>query len=135
MHDAGTAIDLWRHARHSAYLVRNVALWGLSQREILLASMVTYLHEGDEPPSSWRRDYLPLIRGSDIELARQLGTLLYVAETLEGGEPKFSLPEGSETLTIALGRSGDSGLPPKVIEKVRKPLRREFHLEVRARDS
>ena len=67
MHDAGTAIDLWRHARHSAYLVRNVALWGLSQREILLASMVTYLHEGDEPPSSWRRDYLPLIRGSDIE--------------------------------------------------------------------
>ena len=126
MHDAGTAIDLWRHARHSAYLVRNVALWGLSQREILLASMVTYLHEGDEPPSSWRRDYLPLIRGSDIELARQLGTLLYVAETLEGGEPKFSLPEGSETLTIALGRSGDSGLPPKVIEKVRKPLRREF---------
>ncbi|HEV2166810.1 MAG TPA: Ppx/GppA phosphatase family protein [Thermoplasmata archaeon] len=135
MHDAGTAIDLWRHARHSAYLVRNVPLWGLSQREILLASMIAFLHEGDTPPSSWRRDFLPLIRGSDIELARQLGTLLYVAETLRGGDPKFTLPEGSETLGIALGRGGETGLSPKVLEKVRKPLRREFHLEVKARDS
>lgn len=134
MHDAGTAIDLWRHARHSAYLVRNVPLWGLSQREILIASMVAYLHEGDDAPSSWRRDFLPLIRGSDIDLARQLGTLLYVAETLIGGEPRFSLPEGSDHLSITLGEPKDGGLPPKVLEKVRKPLRREFHLEVKPRD-
>jgi exopolyphosphatase/guanosine-5'-triphosphate,3'-diphosphate pyrophosphatase len=134
MHDAGVAIDLWRHARHSAYLLRNVPLWGLSQREILLASMAAFLHEGDEAPSSWRRDYLPLIRGSDIELARQLGSLLYVAETLQGGDPKFTLPEGSTALTVAWGRAAENGLPPKAIEKVRKPLRREFHLEVKARD-
>jgi exopolyphosphatase / guanosine-5'-triphosphate,3'-diphosphate pyrophosphatase len=135
MHDAGTAVDLWRHARHSAYLLRNVPIWGLSQREILLASMAAFLHEGDEVPSSWRRDFLPLIRSSDLETARQLGALLYVAETLSGGEPRFTLPEGSTTLTVALGKGGAAGLLPKVVEKIRKPLRREFHLEVRSRDS
>ncbi|EQD58864.1 exopolyphosphatase, partial [mine drainage metagenome] len=46
LHDAGTVIDLWRHAHHSAYLVRNYPILGLDQREILLASMAAYLHEG-----------------------------------------------------------------------------------------
>ncbi len=32
MHDAGTAIDLWRHARHSAYLIQNYPILGLNQR-------------------------------------------------------------------------------------------------------
>ena len=135
MHDAGTAIDLWRHARHSAFLIRNVPIWVLSQREILLASLADYLQEGDEPPSSWRRDFLPLIRGSDIEIARQLGVLLYVAETLLGGSPKFTLAEGSSVLSIALDKGGAAGLPPKALDKVRKPLRRVFDLEVRPRDS
>ena len=55
MHDAGAAIDLWRHARHSAYLIQNYPIWGLDQREILLASMAAYLHEGGSLPSAWRR--------------------------------------------------------------------------------
>jgi exopolyphosphatase/guanosine-5'-triphosphate,3'-diphosphate pyrophosphatase len=135
MHDSGTAVDLWRHGRHSAYLVRNFPLWGVSQREVLLASMATYVHEGDEPPSSWRKEFLPVIRPSDIGTARRLGTLLYVAETLQGEDPKFSLPAGSATLSVGLGRASEGSVSPKAIEKIRKPLRREFDLEVRIRDS
>ncbi len=135
MHDAGTAVDLWRHARHSAYLVRNIPLWGLTQREILLASMAAYLHEGDEVPSSWRRDALPLIRGPDIETARQFGAILYTAETLLHGDPRFTLSDDGGTLTLLLARAPETGLSPRAVEKIRKPLRRELGLEVRARDS
>ncbi|MCI4366108.1 MAG: Ppx/GppA family phosphatase, partial [Thermoplasmata archaeon] len=39
MHDSGIAIDLWRHAHHSAYLIQNYPVMGLDQREVLLASM------------------------------------------------------------------------------------------------
>lgn len=135
MHDSGTAIDIWRHARHSAYLIRNVPLWGLSQREVLLASMAAYLHEGDASPSSWRKDYLPIVNGADIQTARGLGTILYVAESLDGSEPRFAMSEGSSALTIARGRLPEDGGPPaKAAEKVRKPLAREFGLEVRLRD-
>ena len=82
MHDSGIAIELWRHARHSSYLVRNFPIWGLEQREVLLAAMVTYLHEGDPAPSSWRKEFLPVIRVEDLETARRLGAILYAAEVL-----------------------------------------------------
>ncbi|HUI38006.1 MAG TPA: Ppx/GppA phosphatase family protein [Thermoplasmata archaeon] len=135
MHDSGASIDLWRHARHSAYLIRNVPIWGLSQREVLLASMAAYLHEGDEPPSSWRKAYLPVVKGSDIQTARRLGTLVYVAETLQGADPKFSLPEDSGILSVGLAKNPELGPRTKPIDKIRKPMRREFELEVRLRDA
>jgi exopolyphosphatase/guanosine-5'-triphosphate,3'-diphosphate pyrophosphatase len=135
MHDSGTAVDLWRHGRHSAYLVRNFPIWGVTQREVLLASMATFVHEGDEPPSSWRKEFLPVIRASDIATARRLGTLLYVAETLQREDPHFSWSAGSNLLSVGLGRSAEGTVSPRAIEKVRKPLRREFDIEVRIRDS
>ena len=135
MHDSGTAVDLWRHGRHSSYLVRNFPIWGVSQREVLLASMATFVHEGDEPPSSWRKEFLPVIRPSDIGTARRLGTVLYTAETLQGEDPKFSLPAGSNLLSVGLARASEGSVSPRAMEKIRKPLRREFDLEVRIRDS
>jgi exopolyphosphatase / guanosine-5'-triphosphate,3'-diphosphate pyrophosphatase len=135
MHDSGVAIDLWRHARHSAYLVRHVPLWGLSQREILLASLAAYLHEGDDVPSSWRRDHLPLLDGRDIDTARQLGAILYTAESLLPADPRFTLAADGAALVVVLSRGPDVSLSVRALEKVRKPLRRELGLEVRTRDS
>src|SRR5208282_3619129 len=94
MHDAGIAVDLWNHAQHSSYLIRNYPIWGLNQREGLLASMAVYLHEGDEPPSEWKKGYLPIIRGADLETATRLGAILEVAEILSSARPRFSLPGG-----------------------------------------
>ncbi|HEV2428361.1 MAG TPA: Ppx/GppA phosphatase family protein [Thermoplasmata archaeon] len=134
MHDAGIAIDLWRHARHSAYLIRNVPLWGLSQREVLLASMAAYLHEGDGPPSSWRKEFLPILKGSDIETARQLGAILYAAEALAGVEVKLGLPDGAGALELSIAKGAQDPPVPKALEKIRKPLHRELGLEVKLRD-
>ncbi|MCI4348817.1 MAG: Ppx/GppA family phosphatase [Thermoplasmata archaeon] len=135
MHDSGTAIDLWKHARHSAYLIRNVPLWGLAQREVLLASMAAYLHEGDEAPSAWRKEFLPILKDSDLETARKLGTIVFAAEVLGGVPAKLTLPKESTTLTIALDGNGPNTPTAKALDRIRKPLRREFGLEVRLRDS
>jgi exopolyphosphatase/guanosine-5'-triphosphate,3'-diphosphate pyrophosphatase len=62
MHDSGVAVDLWNHARHSSYLIQNYPIWGLDQREVLLASMAAYLHEGNSVPSEWKKAFLPIIR-------------------------------------------------------------------------
>ncbi len=135
MHDAGTAIDLWNHARHSAYLIQNYPIWGLSQREVLLASMAAYLHEGDDPPSEWKRDYLPVIRGEDVGTAVALGAILSVAEMVAPAKPRFHLSGGGKALALAFSASADSSLAPRWQEKVRRPLERVFDLDVRLRDS
>lgn len=135
MHDAGVAIDLWRHARHSAYLLRNYPVWGLDQREVLLASMAAYLHEGDDPPSSWRKEFLPILRPADIDVAISLGAILQVAERLAPGDPKFALGNGGKTLTIELEDAGAPGLAHKMFDKVRRSVADGLGLEVKFRDT
>jgi exopolyphosphatase / guanosine-5'-triphosphate,3'-diphosphate pyrophosphatase len=134
MHDAGTAIDLWRHANHSAYLIQNYPIWGLDQREVLLASMVARLHEGDDLPSAWKKGFLPIIRASDLDTARRLGAILEVAELASAARPRFALGGAGKTLTLAFSAPADTSLPAHWEEKVRKAMMREFEIEVRFRD-
>ncbi len=134
MHDAGTSIDLWNHARHSSYLVENYPIWGLQQRETLLAAMATYLHEGGDPPSEWKRGYLPVVASREIESAVRLGALLEVAELTAPAHPRFSLPAGGRSLGVSFSGGDDTALVPRWLEKVRRPMQRVFGLEVRVRD-
>jgi exopolyphosphatase / guanosine-5'-triphosphate,3'-diphosphate pyrophosphatase len=131
MHDAGTSIDLWNHPHHSAYLIQNYPIWGLDQREVLLASMATYLHEGDDPPSQWKKAFLPIIRPADLEVAMRLGAILEVAEIVSPARPRFSLTAQGRALSVTFSTPADTTLPPRWAEKVRKPMERIFGLEVR----
>lgn len=133
MHDAGIAIDLWNHARHAAYLVQNYPIWGLDQRQTLLASMAAYLHEGDPPPSEWKREFLPIAGVPEVGLAVRLGALLEAAELLAPARPRFVL--GGRTLTVSFSAADDASLPPRWLEKLRRPMERAFGLEVRGRDA
>ncbi len=134
MHDAGTALDLWGHAQHSSYLIQNYPIAGLDPREVLLASMAAYLHEGDDPPSSWKKEYLPVVRPSDLELAVRLGTLLEVAELVVAGRPRFRLSSKGDVLAVSFSSAARSAVPSRWLEKARKPMERVFDLEVRVRD-
>jgi exopolyphosphatase / guanosine-5'-triphosphate,3'-diphosphate pyrophosphatase len=134
MHDAGVAVDLWNHPQHSSYLIRNYPIWGLDQREILLASMAAYLHDGDDPPSTWKKRYLPLAGSAEVATAVRLGAILEVAKTVAGPRTVLSLANGGETLAVAFSSGADSVLPSRWQEKVRKAMERVFDLELRVRD-
>jgi exopolyphosphatase / guanosine-5'-triphosphate,3'-diphosphate pyrophosphatase len=134
MHDAGTAVDLWQHATHSAYLIQNYPIWGLEQREILLASMIAYLHEGDDAPSNWKRAFQPILTAADLDTARRLGVVLECAEYTEPARPRFGISGGGKVLTVAFSPSADTALSPRWQEKIRKPMERALELEVKVRE-
>jgi exopolyphosphatase / guanosine-5'-triphosphate,3'-diphosphate pyrophosphatase len=135
MHDAGTAIDLWEHEAHSAYLIQNYPIWGLDQREVLLASMIAYLHEGSDLPSEWKRGFQPILRASDLETARGLGALLEVAEIVHPGRPRFVVSGGGRTLGVSFSSTADTALTPRWLEKIRKPVEKVLGLELKVRDA
>lgn len=135
MHDAGVAIDLWNHALHSSYLIRNYPIWGLDQREVLLASMAAFLHDGDDVPSEWKKGFLPIIGPADLETAVRLGAILGAAELLTPVRPRFSLSADRATLAVTFSATRDTTLPPRWAERVRKTMERVFDLEVRYRDA
>jgi exopolyphosphatase / guanosine-5'-triphosphate,3'-diphosphate pyrophosphatase len=135
MHDAGAAIDLWRHAHHSAYLIQNYPIWGLDQREVLLAAMAARMHEGESLPGDWKKAFLPIIRGADFEIARRLGAVLEVAELTSAAGPRFTLGGGGKLLSVSFSAPTDTTLPAHWEERVRRTVERTFEKEVRVRDA
>lgn len=134
MHDAGISIDLWRHAHHSAYLIRNYPIWGLNHRQTLLAASIVALHAGDELPSGMRKGLTPILRSSDTSTAERLGALLQMAGLLAPAGPKFSLGSAGQVLTVTFTTPPDTALPPRTVDKARKTVERELDIEVRYRD-
>jgi hypothetical protein len=116
-------------------LIQNYPIWGLDQREVLLASMAARLHEGGDLPSPWKKGFLPILRGSDLDTARRLGTILEVAEFTSAAHPRFSVGGAGKTLTLAFSAPADTALPAHWEERVRKPMERVFEIEVRFRDA
>ncbi|MCI4365935.1 MAG: hypothetical protein L3K10_07770, partial [Thermoplasmata archaeon] len=135
MHDSGIAIDLWRHAHHSAYLIQNYPVMGLDQREVLLASMAAYVHEGGTLPSEWKKGFQPILRGDDVETARRLGAIVEVAELTEPFRPRFTSSGDGRNVSVVFSAATSSALPARLGEKVTKTLERALDVEVRVRDS
>ncbi|HXW67102.1 MAG TPA: Ppx/GppA phosphatase family protein [Thermoplasmata archaeon] len=135
MHDAGTAIDLWRHPNHSAYLIQNYPIWGLDQREVLLASLAARLHAGGELPSTAKKGYLPILRPGDLDTARRLGGVLEVAVLTVGARPRFSSSGSGRSVTLTFSPSARTTLDEAWEEKVRKTMERVLDSEVRFRDA
>ena len=96
--------------------------------------MAAYLHDGDPPPSTWKRRYLPLAGPAEVEMAVRLGAILEVAKTVAGTRAALSLTNGGRALALSFSSGADSALPARWAEKVRKAMERVFDLEVRVRD-
>ena len=111
MHDVGAVVEIWRHPRHSAYILRHGSVFGLTQRELLLASLAVYLHEGDEAPESWKTpgcywsgceraipDYLTRWPGSRLDLESLCGSVVRSKVCAESSQLAF--PRNRETSSI-----------------------------------
>ncbi len=130
MHDVGAAIDPWRHPQHSAYIIRNLATLALTDRDGVMASLVAYLHEGDEVPEGWTKAWRPLLSPEELATVRRLGTLLYFAETLDGARVRLGLSRGARRLWVVPERSSGWTVPSRVRERLRKPMKRVLDLEL-----
>jgi exopolyphosphatase / guanosine-5'-triphosphate,3'-diphosphate pyrophosphatase len=130
MHDVGWTIDPWRHAKHSAYVLRHAAIHGLTHREVAIASIVAYLHEGDPFPSAWKETFREVLDEEDLETARRIGALVFFAEALDGARPGIWIPRGSDRLVLT-PESGRGARPSeRTVQRLRKPTRRALGLEV-----
>jgi exopolyphosphatase / guanosine-5'-triphosphate,3'-diphosphate pyrophosphatase len=80
LHDIGVSVAYYDHHKHSAYLVLNAALYGVSHREQVLIALLAYYHRKGEPDVAACSEALDV--GDDVRAA-QLGALLRIAEYLE----------------------------------------------------
>ncbi|MDU2064248.1 MAG: exopolyphosphatase [Sporomusaceae bacterium] len=82
LHDIGITINYYDHTRHTAYLVENARLFGLTHREQMLVAVVAGWHHGMSGKAV-RRNYYEFLDEADWSTARKLALLLSLAESLD----------------------------------------------------
>lgn len=84
LHDIGITINFYSHARHSAYMIQNAKLFGLTHKEQLLASAVAGWHNGISK-SYFSRDplYMTMLTENNWQTISRLALLLALAESLD----------------------------------------------------
>ena len=83
MHDVGKRISYKNHAQHSFEVVLNSEIYGLTHRELILASFVASLHSGgDIKMSDWAK-YNGILTVDDIDATKKLGIILRLAECFD----------------------------------------------------
>lgn len=83
MHDVGKRISYNKHASHSFEVVLNSEIYGLTHRELILASFVASLHSGgDIKMADWAK-YNGILTVEDVEATKKLGVILRLAECFD----------------------------------------------------
>lgn len=83
MHDVGKRISYHNHAAHSFEVVLNSEIYGLTHRELILASFVASLHSGgDIKMAEWAK-YNGILTVDDIDATKKLGVILRLAECFD----------------------------------------------------
>ena len=84
LHDIGITINFYSHARHSAYMVQNAKLFGLTHKEQLITSAITGWHNGVSK-GYFSRDplYMTMLTPNNWETVNKLALILALAESLD----------------------------------------------------
>ena len=82
LHDAGLKVKFYNHNKHSYYFIMNSNLYGVSHRDIILASFVARHQSYDDFKLDWAR-YAEMLREEDLMAVMKLSVILRIAESLD----------------------------------------------------
>lgn len=81
--NAGSRIKYYDYQKHTGYIILSSSIYGISHRDLVLASLVATVHKTDEINMSDFLKYKDLIGEADLEVVRKLGIMLRIAESLD----------------------------------------------------
>ncbi|MBP2654414.1 MAG: ppx 2 [Firmicutes bacterium] len=136
LHDIGITINFYDHTRHSAYLVENARLFGLTHREQMLAAVIVGWHNGPQAKYTRNKFYSEFLDDSDWQKARKLSLLLALAERLEATQMQLiqNLYSSIENNVAYLNITVDAQAASIELEEVqqhRKWFKKEFGVELK----
>ena len=89
LHDIGITINFYSHARHSAYMIQNAKLFGLTHKEQIITSAIAGWHNGISKNYFKSRFYKEMLTESNWKLINKLSLLLALAESLDYSEMRM----------------------------------------------
>lgn len=83
LHDIGITINFYSHARHSAYMIQNAQIFGLTHKEQIIASAVAGWHNGVSKSYFRDRIYKEMLDDDNWNAVTKMALLLALAESLD----------------------------------------------------
>ncbi len=135
LHDIGISINYYDHPTHSAYLIENSPLMGLTHREQIMAALVASWHNGVSAKHVRYKFFRDFLGEKDWLVARKLSLLLAMAENLDFTETNAVeeifpsiLPDGRPVLEIVVNAAHDIELSE--LQGDLNWFKKEFKLEL-----
>lgn len=83
LHDIGSSFKFYDHPKHSFYLILNSNLYGIQQKDLVMAALVAGMH-GSQPLDGVEiQQYLTLLTEEDIDAVKKLGVIVRIAECFD----------------------------------------------------
>lgn len=133
LHDIGITVNYYDHARHSAYLVENARLFGLTHREQMLTAVIAGWHNGPIT-KFFRRVYSQFLDEADWEIATKLSLILALAESLDATQMGLikalhaNIYDGQACLRLITDDAAT--VERQAIDKHRKWFKKAFGMEL-----
>lgn len=83
LHDIGSLINYYSHARHSAYMIANAHLFGLTHKEQLMCALIAAFHHGYSGKILKTNPLTDLLTEEDLQKVKKLSLFLALAEGLD----------------------------------------------------
>lgn len=134
LHDAGSTIRYYDYQKHSAYIIMNSAIYGVSQRDIIIAALVAQTYKSDDLSMSDIIKYKEFISEADIEIIRKLGMILRIAESLDrsmsGSVVEIQCDILGDSVIMKTEANSDSSLEIKDALNAQDDFRRIFKKKI-----
>lgn len=83
LHDIGITINYYSHARHSAYMILNGKLFGLTHGEQMMAAAIAGWHNGVNKGYFKNHAYRALVKEDEWKIVNKLALFVALAESLD----------------------------------------------------
>lgn len=134
LHDIGIKVNYYDHARHSAYLIENARLFGLTHREQIMAAVIAGWHHSPSVKYSYNRIYNEFLDAGNWQTARKLALLLALAEGLDTTQmslvEKVSTVFSKKQAQLVLTTKHELLLELQIIRKHSKWFKRETNRDL-----
>ena len=83
LHDTGNKVKYYDHHKHSAYIILNSNLYGISHKDLVMSAMVASMHRKGELDAGLFMKYRDLLTEEDVNAVMKLGVIVRIAESLD----------------------------------------------------
>lgn len=132
LHDIGKTINYYGHARHSAYLIVNSSLYGLSHKEQAICAFVAANSHGTNSKFIKASPYGHLLTADDRAMIAQVSLVLALAEAIDESHEQSAVLVNTEftdktiNMTVWKKPGGNTSIAEVVIGKLIKQCKKDF---------